>query len=162
MLCRAYQVWRRFLRCLVSTKGFSDAAVPGSCSPYQSPGNLLFLLTSTRGGVEIHGVGPRRWDAGLLVKPATRETRSLEGILPKPRRPVVRLIDPFQTSGTSVVRLRARPASRPDNLDCANLSRTRLVTVLMPPCRGRAQALQSQCQRKLSPVPFLSAHTPQH
>jgi AbrB family looped-hinge helix DNA binding protein len=27
-------------------------------------------------------------DAGFLVKPATRDIRSLKGILPKPRRPV--------------------------------------------------------------------------
>jgi antitoxin PrlF len=40
-------------------------------------------------GVEAgHRVEFIETDAGFLVKPATRDIRSLKGIVPKPRRPV--------------------------------------------------------------------------
>jgi AbrB family looped-hinge helix DNA binding protein len=43
----------------------------------------------TKLGVEAgHRVEFIETDAGFLVKPATRDIRSLKGILPKPRRPV--------------------------------------------------------------------------
>src|SRR5277367_2950477 len=43
----------------------------------------------TKLGVEPgHRVEFIETDAGFLVKPATRDIRSLKGILPKPRRPV--------------------------------------------------------------------------
>jgi AbrB family looped-hinge helix DNA binding protein len=43
----------------------------------------------TRLGLEAgHRVEFVETDAGFLVKPATKDIRSLKGILPKPRRPV--------------------------------------------------------------------------
>jgi antitoxin PrlF len=39
-------------------------------------------------------------DAGFLVKPATRDIRSLKGILPKPRRPVT-----IETMNRSIARM---------------------------------------------------------
>jgi AbrB family looped-hinge helix DNA binding protein len=43
----------------------------------------------TRLGLEPgHRVEFVETDAGFLVKPATKDIRSLKGILPKPRRPV--------------------------------------------------------------------------
>jgi antitoxin PrlF len=59
----------------------------------------------TKLGLEAgHRVEFIETDAGFLVKPATRDIRSLKGILPKPRRPVT--IESMNRSLSRMGRLR--------------------------------------------------------